>query len=136
MMQRFSVSLEQGLLDSFDEYIEKRSYSNRSEAIRDLIRKGLIEEEWQENQNVMGVINVVYDHHQPKLQEKVTTTQHHTNCQIVSATHVHMDHRNCLEVIIVRDTAKSVEKLYQSLSAIKGVKDCKMIMTSTGDKID
>lgn len=134
-MQRFSISLDKGLLKSFDDYIENRNYSNRSEAVRDLIRQSLIKEEWDKDKIVMGVITVVYDHHQPRLQEKVTAIQHDTACHIISATHVHMDHHNCLEVIIVKDLAESVGNLSSSLSTIRGIRDCQLIMTSTGREI-
>ena len=76
MLKRFSISLEEKLLDIFDEHIKTRSYSNRSEAIRDLIRKTFVKEEWESDKQVMGVISLVYDHHQHKLQEKVTLVQH------------------------------------------------------------
>lgn len=134
-MQRFSISLDKGLLSSFDYYIESRNYSNRSEAVRDLIRQSLIKEEWAKDKVVMGVITMVYDHHQPKLQEKVTAIQHDTPCHIISATHVHVDHDNCLEVIIVKDLAAAVGSLSASLSTIRGIKDCQLIMTSTGKEI-
>jgi len=123
MMHRFSVSLDEKLLNSFDTYIENKNYSNRSEAVRDLIRKSLIKEEWAKDKIVMGVITVVYDHHQPNLQEKITAIQHDTKCHIISATHVHMDHHNCLEVIIVKDLAACVGNLSASLSTIRGIRD-------------
>lgn len=135
MMQRFSISLDTGLLNSFDNYISNKNYSNRSEAVRDLIRQSLIKEEWERDKMVMGVITVVYDHHQPKLQEKITAIQHDASCHIISATHVHMNHDNCLEVIIVKDLADSVANLSASLSAIRGIRDCQLIMTSTGKEI-
>ena len=96
MLKRFSISLEENLLDSFDTYIKAQSYNNRSEAIRDLIRKALVRQAWLSDSDVMGVITLVYDHHQHQLQEKVTELQHGHHHHIVSTTHVHMDHHNCL----------------------------------------
>jgi CopG family nickel-responsive transcriptional regulator len=132
MLKRFSISLEKNLLDSFDQYIQAQSYNNRSEAIRDLIRKALVKQAWLGDSNVMGVITLVYDHHQHQLQEKVTEVQHDHHHQIVSTTHVHMDHHNCLEVIIVRGNAKEVQELSDKLIALRGVRDGNLAMSSTG----
>ncbi|WP_163337838.1 nickel-responsive transcriptional regulator NikR [Desulfopila sp. IMCC35008] len=132
MLKRFSISLEDNLLEIFDRHIKSRRYNNRSEAIRDLIRKAFVKEEWEADKQVMGVISLVYDHHQHKLQEKVTEVQHDYHHHIVSTTHVHMDHNNCLEVIIVRGKAKEVQDLADHLIALKGVRDGNLAMSSTG----
>ncbi len=132
MLKRFSISLENNLLTSFDQYIKAQSYSNRSEAIRDLIRKALVKQEWESDSKVMGVITLVYDHHQHQLQEKVTEVQHDYHHHIVSSTHVHMDHNNCLEVIIVKGKAQEVQDLADRLIALRGVRDGNLAMSSTG----
>lgn len=132
MLKRFSISIEQNLLDIFDEHIQARQYNNRSEAIRDLIRKSFVKKEWEADKKVMGVINLVYDHHQHQLQEKVTELQHDYHHLIVSTTHVHMDHDNCLEVIIVKGKAMEVQELSDQLLALKGVRDGHLAMSSTG----
>ena len=132
MLKRFSISLEENLLEIFDEHIQAHSYSNRSEAIRDLIRKTFVKNEWQADKQVMGVISLVYDHHRPNLQEKITEVQHDYHRHIVSTTHVHMDHDNCLEVIVVKGKAKDVQDLANKLTALKGVRDGHLAMSSTG----
>ena len=132
MLKRFSISLEESLLEIFDNHIKARSYSNRSEAIRDLIRKAFVKNEWQADKQVMGVISLVYDHHQSNLQEKITVVQHNYHHHIVSTTHVHMDHDNCLEVIVVKGKAKDVQELANQLKALKGVRDGHLAMSSTG----
>jgi len=132
MLKRFSISLEENLLEIFDNHIKDRSYSNRSEAIRDLIRKAFVKNEWQADKQVMGVISLVYDHHQSNLQEKITVVQHDYHHHIVSTTHVHMDHDNCLEVIVVKGKAKDVQDLANQLIALKGVRDGHLAMSSTG----
>lgn len=132
MLKRFTVSMEDTLLDDFDNFIRERKYQNRSEALRDLIRDRIIERQWQADKDVMGVISLVYDHHQHKLQEKVTEVQHGFHHQIVSTTHVHMDHHNCLEVIIVRGKAGEVRELADSLKALRGVRNASLSMGSTG----
>lgn len=132
MLKRFSISIEENLLDIFDEHIQERQYNNRSEAIRDLIRRAFTKKEWEADKEVMGVINLVYDHHQHQLQEKVTEIQHDFHGLIVSTTHVHMDHHNCLEVIIVKGKAKEVQELSDLLLAQRGVRDGNLAMSSTG----
>jgi len=135
MLRRFSVSLEEDLLGKFDEYIGKHGYSNRSEAVRDLIRKGLVKQEWESNSQVVGVITLVYDHHRPQLQERVTELQHTFYHIITSTTHVHMDHHNCLEVTITKGRASEVQELAQQLIALRGVKDGSLTMSSTGGRL-
>jgi CopG family nickel-responsive transcriptional regulator len=132
MLKRFSISLEENLLEIFDNHIRARSYTNRSEAIRDLIRKAFVKKEWQADKEVMGVISLEYDHHQHKLQDKVTEVQHGYHHHIVSTTHVHMDHDNCLEVIIVRGKAKEIQELSDKLVALRGIRDGHLAMSSTG----
>ena len=132
MLQRFSVSLEGRLLDQFDRYIAARRYENRSEAVRDLIRKALVREEWEADKEVVGVITIVFDHHQRQLQDRLTGIQHAFHHDIVSATHIHLNHDDCLEVIIVRGRASRVRDLADQLIAVRGVKDGSLNMSSTG----
>jgi len=132
MLQRFSISLEESLLEIFDAYIKSHKYTNRSEAIRDLIRKAFIKNEWEKDHKVMGVIVLVYDHHQRQLQERLTEIQHDYHHHIISTTHVHMDHHNCLEVIIVQGNALEVQELADKLISIRGVRDGNLAMSSTG----
>lgn len=132
MLKRFSVSLDDKLLAQFDDYIQARGYSNRSEAVRDLIRKVLVNEEWEQDSEVVGVVTLVFNHHQPQLQEKITELQHAYHHQITSTTHVHMDHHNCLEVTIVKGRASQVRELAENLIALRGVKNGNLTMSSTG----
>ena len=136
MLKRFSISLDQKLLADFDEYIRKRQYDNRSEAIRDLIRKAFVKDEWDSDRPVMGVVSLVYDHHQFQLQDRITELQHDFHRQIVSTTHVHMDHHNCLEVIIVKGKAKQIKELAEKLMALRGVKDGHLATSSTGGRLE
>ena len=132
MLKRFSISLDEQLLEQFDDYIRPRGYSNRSEAVRDLIRKVLVNEEWEQDSEVVGVVSIVYNHHQPQLQEKITELQHKYHQLITSTTHVHMEHHNCLEVTIVKGRATLVRELAENLMALRGVKDGNLAMSSTG----
>ncbi|MCI5146103.1 MAG: nickel-responsive transcriptional regulator NikR [Candidatus Electrothrix sp. AR3] len=135
MLKRFSVSLEEQLLETFDGYIHRHGYSNRSEAVRDLIRNKLINEEWEQDSEVVGVVTLVYDHHQAQLQERITEAQHDYYQLITSTTHVHMDHNNCLEVTIVKGKASQVQQLAERMIALRGVKHGNLTMSSTGGEL-
>lgn len=135
-LARFGVSLEKELLDKFDRLIKGRNYTNRSEAIRDLIRQELVREEWQAGKEVAGAITLVYDHHQRELVSKLTDVQHDFGKLIISTQHIHLDHHNCLEIVAVRGTPKEVQKLSDILKSIKGVKHETLSMSSTGKEIE
>ncbi len=132
MLKRFSISLDVQLLEQFDTFIRERGYVNRSEAVRDLIRKEFVSEEWEQDGEVAGVVTLVYNHHQSQLQETITTIQHDYYSLITSTTHVHMDHHNCLEVVIVKGQASRIRELAEKMIALRGVKNGHLTMTSTG----
>ena len=120
----------------FDELIADRGYTNRSEAFRDLIRNELVQQVWKSSDSeVFGTVTLVYDHHARLLTEKLTALQHHYHSAILSALHVHLDHNNCLEVILVKGKAALVEKLANGLIAVKGVKHGRFTVTTAGQHL-
>jgi len=130
---RFGVSLDAELLAPFDELCARRGYSNRSESIRDLIRKALVEERWeQDGDECAGTLSLVYDHHHSDLSRKLTALQHDDHDIIVAALHVHLDHHNCLEVLILKGVPSRVRSLVDRLCAMRGVKHGAFSTTSTG----
>lgn len=129
---RFGVSLNKELLEKFDSLIRERNYSNRSEAIRDLIRDEFVKREWIEGDDVAGAITLIYDHHRKDLLSKITDIQHNYQKIIISTQHIHLDHDNCLEIIAVRGNPEQVQRLADTLKAIKGVKHGTLSMSSTG----
>lgn len=130
---RFGVSIQEKLLDEFDHWLEEHRYANRSEAIRDLIRDQLVETEWEEaEKEVVGTVTLVYSHEIRELTEKLTAIQHDTHGMIVSTLHVHLDHHNCLEVLILRGQAEHVREIADRLIGCRGVKHGKFTMTTTG----
>ncbi len=133
---RFGVSMDQSLLKVFDELIAKIGYTNRSEAIRDLIRERLVQQEWQAtDQETVGTITLVYSHEVHELTETLTALQHRYHKQIISTMHIHLDKHNCLEVVIVRGKGKVIRKIADKLQSTKGVKHGKLITTTTGQKV-
>lgn len=129
-LKRFGVSLEQDLYSELDRLVQKHEFPNRSQAIRFLIKKYSVEDEWEGNQEVAGAVVLVYDHHKRDLQTKSTDVQHNFHHLILSVQHVHLDHHNCLETIAVKGKAKELIKLANSLIAIKGVKHGELVMTA------
>lgn len=135
-VERVGVSLDKKLLGMFDQLIARQGYPNRSEAIRDLIRNRLSEEQLAKptTQAVAGVF-LVYDHHVTSLSQKLTDFQHHHLLQIVASTHVHLDHDNCLEIIILKGKVKDIKKISDKITSLKGVKLSRMNVLTTGDKL-
>ncbi|MFH2119611.1 MAG: nickel-responsive transcriptional regulator NikR [Pseudomonadota bacterium] len=132
---RFGVSLEKTLLDGFDVLIRAKQYTNRSEALRDLIRRELVEREWQGGRDVAGAITLIYDHHKRDVLARVTDTQHEFQEVIISTQHIHLDHHNCLEIVAARGNAEEVQRLADALRSIKGVRHATLSMSSTGREI-
>lgn len=133
MVKRFSISLEEELLELFDNQISENGYTNRSEAIRDLIREHMIQEEWTDgDKETAGVVIIVYDHHQMELSQKLADHQHKDFQCVVSTLHIHQDEHNCLEVIVLRGIARRIKRLADSLISMRGVKHGKFLETTTG----
>lgn len=133
---RFGISIDDKLLDNFDRLIETKGYVNRSEAVRDLIRSALVELTWDAGEEeTVGTVTLVYDHHVHDLADKLTEQQHAHHQEIVSALHVHLDAHNCLEVLVVRGKARLVKQIADTLIGVKGVKHGKLVMTTTGHQL-
>lgn len=139
MLERIGISLEDSLLEQFDVIIKSRGYSNRSEAIRDLIREQLVHREWERgagNEERVAVVTLVYDHDASHINDKLTHIQHENHRAVVSTLHVHLDAHNCLEVLILRGKASQVVNLGNSLVSTKGVKYGKMTPATAGRNFD
>jgi CopG family nickel-responsive transcriptional regulator len=133
---RFGISMDSRLLETFDQMVTRKGYSNRSEAIRDLIRGKLVDITWaEEDQEVVGTITLVYDHETHELSDRLIDLQHEFHDGVISSLHVHLDPHNCLEVLVVRGTSKKVKHFADRIIAIRGVKHGKLITTTTGKGI-
>lgn len=125
--------MEEELLEKFDRLASSRGYDNRSEFLRDLARRELVEQQWElEDAEVAGTVTLVYDHDARGLGDELTHVQHHRHHLVVSSLHVHLDERNCLEVIVLRGRVADVRELAYSLISRRGVKHGQLTMTSTG----
>lgn len=135
LVVRFSVSLSEDLLTQFDTLLEQKGYQNRSEGIRDLIRDELVNREVVENKEVVGVVSLVYDHHVRELTEKLIDEQHNSSAEIISSMHIHLDHHNCLEIIVARGPGEKIREFADRIIGTRGVKHGKLIITSTGSEL-
>jgi len=130
---RFGVSIEKDLLEKYDAKIQDSEYSNRSNAIADLIREDLIEQEWQNNSVITGVITIVYDHHKKDLLNNITNIQHDNHKLIISTQHIHLDHDYCFEIVVVKGKPKLLNELCRKIKAANGVKHSKLNLATTGE---
>jgi CopG family nickel-responsive transcriptional regulator len=132
-LSRIGVAIDSDLLEKFDRLIAQRGYTNRSEAFRDLIRDELVQKMAESPEShVVGTVTLVYDHHVRMLNDKLIDMQHDAYRAILSTLHVHLDHDNCLEVLVVRGKAGAVQKIADALIATKGVKHGRLTITSSG----
>lgn len=121
-IRRFGVSMEEELLSQFDRFIKKKGYKTRSEAVRDLIREKLIEEEWSEGGEVTGAILFVYDHSKRDLANRIISMGHSILHHASFSFHIHLDSKHCLEIFIVKGEAEEVKRIRDRIGSMKGVK--------------
>ena len=131
-LTRFTVSMDDGLLGRFDDQIRKNGCPTRSKAIVDLISNALVKQEWKTGKEVAAAIIMVYDHHKRGLSTKLTHVQHDYHHLIISSQHIHLDHNNCLEIIVVKGTPDKVQELARKIKGTKGVKYTSLSAASTG----
>ena len=130
---RFGVSMDSRLLKQFDKYTSQKGYANRSEAIRDLIRNNLVEEEWKAGTGeTVGTITIIYNHHKRELTDTLTNIQHKYHASMISTMHVHLDSHNCLEVLVVKGKAREIKIIADRLIGTKGVIHGKLTTATLG----
>jgi len=130
-LARFGVSLDEEILKELDDFVKENSLPNRSQAIRHLVEKNLVEKKWQCNQIVAGAIVMLYNHHKTDITTRSNDIQHDFFDVILSSQHFHLNHENCLEIIAVRGEAKRLTSLSDKLIGIKGIIHGKLVMSRT-----
>jgi CopG family transcriptional regulator, nickel-responsive regulator len=128
-LARFGVSLDKDLLKELDDFVIENGLPNRSQAIRHLVEKNLVEKKWQCNQIVAGAVVMLYDHHKGDITTKSNDIQHEFYDVILSSQHFHLSHDNCLEIIAVKGTANRLTQLSDKLIGIKGIIHGKLVMS-------
>ena len=134
-LTRFSVSLDAELLRQFDVKNKADRCPNRSKAVGDLIRAGLVQTEWQKGEEVAGAIVMVYDHHKRDVVRRLTDVQHDSHDVILSTQHVHLDHHNCLEIVAVRGRPDAIHAIVKRLKTVKGLKHVSLAAGTTGRRL-
>jgi len=129
-IKRFGVSLDEQVLEELDDLVDKHQFPNRSQAIRYLIKAHLIADNWQEDKEVAGTVTLLYDHHKRDMSGQSTDIQHEHHNLVLSMQHIHLDHNNCLETIVLKGRAFQLIDLSDKLIGLKGVKHGKLVMTS------
>ena len=130
-LMRFGVSMDEQVLKALDEIVEQRHYANRSEAIRDLVRGEQVREDWEKGRGpVVGTLTLVYDHHVSEVNERLVNLQHDHEQMVHSTMHVHLSHRMCLEVIVLRGKPREIRDLADRLIAARGVKHGRLTATA------
>jgi CopG family nickel-responsive transcriptional regulator len=132
---RLSFSLEKPLWDRLEKLIRDGAYANRSEFIRDLIRDRLVQQEWEHDEEAVGTVTLVYNHHTRGLSEKLTSIQHDYHHVILTSTHVHLDHHLCAETVVVQGHARKIKSLADQLRQQKGVLHASLSLSSTGKNL-
>jgi CopG family nickel-responsive transcriptional regulator len=128
---RFSVSLPKALLEELDRQIIKKGYDSRSEFVRDLIREQIAARIWEDEQaEVFGNLTLIYDHHQRELSAKMIDLAHHACANILCSTHIHLDHSNCMESIILKGRPSEIESVATKIGGLRGVLFAKLTCAS------
>ncbi len=128
-LARFGVSLDEDILKALDGFVVENSMPNRSQAIRHLIEKSIVEEKWQCNQVVAGAVIMLYNHHKRGVSTKLEKIQHDYYDVILSTQHFHLSHDNCLEIVAVKGTANRLTELSDKLIGLKGIIHGKLVMS-------
>ena len=132
---RFSVSIEKTLYNLMQKLVTKNRYANRSEFIRDLIRRRSVEEEWKSNEEAIGTVTLIFDHHKRQLSQRLLNLQHDHHKSILATTHVHLNHDMCVETILVKGRAREIEEFTNFLRREKGILHASLSLNSTGEKL-
>jgi CopG family nickel-responsive transcriptional regulator len=123
-VERFTISLDEDLAREFDALIAARGYSNRSEAVRDILRAQIEGSRLarEEASHCIANLSYVYNHHERELAERVTQDQHEHHDLCVATLHAHLDHDNCMESVILRGPTSEVRAFAESLIAKPGIR--------------
>ena len=134
-LTRFSVSLDEQLLQHFDAQSARTGCPTRSKAVGDLIRASLVDSEWRAGGEVAGAVVLVYDHHKHDISKRLTDIQHADLDLVISTQHIHLDHDNCLEIVAVRGAPDRIDALANKLRAVKGLKHVTVAAATTGSHL-
>ena len=134
-LTRFGVSMDDELLEKLDRMVRDSKYPNRSEFIRDMLRRRLVEEEWETDREVVGTLTLTFDHHERELSDRLTELQHDHCTAVLASTHVHLDQDMCVEVIILRGQAQELREMADEMRGQRGVLHGELALSSIGREL-
>lgn len=134
-LERVSLSLEKELLQELNKMISREGYGNRSEFIRDLIRGHIVQKQWESDMDVLGTLTIVFDHHQPDLTKKLTEIQHDFSGKVLAATHIHLSHHLCAEMIMLNGNSGEIRKMSNAIKSLRGILHAELSLSTTGTGI-
>lgn len=123
------MAIDEVFLEKFDAFVADRSFPTRSEALKNIMREALVRDEWMKGDIVAGNISLVYDHHKPGILQKLLSAQHDFCHEIICSQHVHLDHANCMEIIVLRGKADRIKEMLKRLRQIKGLNNIVLTMS-------
>ncbi len=126
---RFGVSLDEELLHALDEYVEENRFANRSQAIRHLIEKNLVEEKWKCDNIVAGAVVLVFNHEKSDVLKKSSEIQFGYRDVVLSSQGFYLNEQNYLEIIAVKGPSKRLTEISDKLISIKGIQHGKLVMS-------
>lgn len=134
-LERLSISIEKPLYGRLEKLVKDSHYTNRSEYIRDLIRNKIVEQEWERDEEALGTVTLLYDHHTRGLSDRLTHLQHDHHSNILATTHVHLTHDLCAEMIMIKGKARLIRTMADAMSREKGVLHASLSLSSIGKKL-
>ena len=134
-LERLSISIEKPLLGRLEKLVKDSRYTNRSEYIRDLIRNKIVEQEWERDEEALGTVTLLYDHHTRGLSDRLTHLQHDHHSNILATTHVHLTHDLCAEMIMMKGKARLIRAMADAMLREKGVLHASLALSSIGKKL-
>lgn len=134
-LARLSLSLEKTLLDNLNQMAEEEGYQNRSEFVRDLIREHIVKKQWESTGEVLGTLTIIFDHHQPELTRKLTELQHDFTGKVLAATHVHISHHICAEMIMLSGSGTEIRTMANRIRSLRGILHAELSLGTTGHGI-
>ena len=130
-----TVSIDEPLLEQFEDFIKENGFPSRSEGIKSIMRKALVEDQWQSDTQVAAAVTIVYDHHKSNVMQKLTEIQHDFGDMVICTQHVHLDHHNCMEVLILKGMSQQIKEFFNALKSVKGLKHSSLSSSTTGGDI-
>jgi len=130
-LQRITIAIDSDLLASFEELLDRRNLGNRSEVIRDLIRRSLVDDAIEHGEGeAVASLTLLYDHEQRELAERLVEAGHTHRARVLSTLHVQLDHRLCLEVQILQGEPAVLRRYADRLLGLRGVKHGELVLSS------